>query len=153
VAFSPDGRFVLGGGCDEMYENARAEACRKGIMKLWDVTTGKEIWSFRHSGVARLGVEFAALFEDDRQRLQWNGEGGVRVERVLQGQPAEAAGLKADDILLTVGGQNAMERQQTINAIRAYEPGSTVQFSFWRRGQKHDIGIVLGSTISAGQSN
>jgi hypothetical protein len=41
-------------------------------------------------------------FRDDRTRLQSNEDGGVRIVRVLPDSAAEAAGLKPDDIALSL---------------------------------------------------
>ncbi len=95
--------------------------------------------------VARLGADLKDLSEEDRKGLQWTGEGGVRIVKVLQGTAAEAAGLKAEDVLLSVGDEKVATYQQTVNAIRAYKPGSAVRFSLWREGQKRDFTIVLGA--------
>ena len=62
-----------------------------------------------------------------------------------QGTAAEAAGLKTDDVLLTVGDNTALATQQTISSIRVFKPGSTVQLSLWREGQKRDLTVVLGT--------
>jgi WD40 repeat protein len=52
VAFSPDGQTVLSTGCDSGVNVREATAhCIEYSMKLWDLTTGKELHTFSdHSG-------------------------------------------------------------------------------------------------------
>jgi WD40 repeat protein len=131
VAFSPDGRFALSGGSEN-------------TLKLWDVLTGKEIRSFRPPTreVARIGVLLEDLSNEDRKRLQWYGDGGVRIVRVFEGAPAGAAGLRADDLLLMVGGEKAIDSEQTTRAVRAHKRGPALPLTFWREGQKHDVDVA-----------
>ncbi len=57
VAFSADGRFALSGSCG----GNDYEGCDKGSLKLWDVTTGKELRSF--SG--HIGDVWSVAFSPD----------------------------------------------------------------------------------------
>jgi hypothetical protein len=43
--------------------------------------------------VTRLGAELKDLSGEDRERLSWKGNGGVRITKVLQGTAADGAGL------------------------------------------------------------
>jgi WD40 repeat protein len=43
VAISPDGRTALSGSCDERDKNLY---CTKGLLKLWDIASGRELRSF-----------------------------------------------------------------------------------------------------------
>ncbi len=45
VAYSPDGRFALTGSCDEA-DKKKVFRCIKGALKLWEISTGKELRSF-----------------------------------------------------------------------------------------------------------
>ena len=46
VAFSPDGRFALSGSCDSYGGKEVLFLCIKGSMKLWEISTGKELRNF-----------------------------------------------------------------------------------------------------------
>jgi uncharacterized delta-60 repeat protein len=47
VAFSPDGKYVASGGCDQQDSNNN---CIQGSARVWDATTGKEISRMTHNG-------------------------------------------------------------------------------------------------------
>jgi WD40 repeat protein len=64
VAFSPNGRYVVSGGCDQYKNNA----CTGGSARVWEATTGKE--------VARLpfdGEVFSSAFDPDGKYVASEG--------------------------------------------------------------------------------
>ena len=71
------------------------------------------------------------------------GKEGVKVVEVQKGGAAEAAGLKAGDILSAVGTENVRETDQAVKTIRSRQPGSTVQFTVARSGQSHSFAVTL----------
>jgi WD40 repeat protein len=54
VAFSPDGKYVASGGCEQGDEST----CFKGAVHIWETATGKEIVHIPQDGLA-LSVEFS----------------------------------------------------------------------------------------------
>ena len=95
--------------------------------------------------VGWLGLGIKDLSVDDRLRLHWNGDFGVRIANVVGGKAADLGGLKPDDILLKLGNESAITTQQTIDAIRAHHPGTALQLSLWREGQRLEVSVVLGA--------
>ena len=81
--------------------------------------------------VGRLGAELRELPDDVRRGLK---QQGVAILRPVAGGPAEAAGVKAGDILLAIDGIAIGSVQQAIDAIRARVPGTAVQLQLWRDG-------------------
>jgi WD40 repeat protein len=47
VAFSPDGRYVVSGGCDQ---TDSSDACLQGSARVWEAATGKEITRVTYEG-------------------------------------------------------------------------------------------------------
>jgi CHAT domain-containing protein/tetratricopeptide (TPR) repeat protein len=86
---------------------------------------------WRTREVGRLGVELGPLPNDVRQHL--NGQ-GVAVIRPLAGAPAEAVGIKAGDVLLTIDGVAVGSVEQAISAIRAHPPGIALPLQLSREG-------------------
>ena len=64
VAFSPDGRLALSGGCDDAV-TGEVVYCRKGSAKLWEVATGKNLRRREETG----GVTSVAFSPDGRSAL------------------------------------------------------------------------------------
>ncbi len=68
---------------------------------------------------------------------------------VTEGSPAEAAGLKAGDQVLAVGGQELEGWEQWVDFIRA-RPGETVDVTVLRDGRELDLTMTIGSLEEEG---
>ncbi len=72
------------------------------------------------------------------------GGPGVRISGVTPGSPAEAAGLRAADVLMRLGPHEVPDLQAMTSALRALRPGDTVAVVV-RRGERLDtLRAVLG---------
>ena len=71
---------------------------------------------------------------------------GLFIDSVEEGSGAEAAGLQARDMIISVDDQE-VSRTEEINNIRdTKQPGDTMKFTIARNGQYMDVDVVLGST-------
>jgi len=77
--------------------------------------------------------------------MSGGSEGGVRLSGVRAGSPAEAAGLKADDILVAIGGMKTPDLQSMTDALRAHKPGDTVELEILRDGKPVTLTATLGT--------
>lgn len=69
--------------------------------------------------------------------------GGVRIERIVRGGPADGARLRAGDIVRQVDGQPVESVRDLIAAVGGVEPGTWVTFGVDRRGRDRDVRIRL----------
>jgi tetratricopeptide (TPR) repeat protein/CHAT domain-containing protein len=100
----------------------------------------------RSREVARLGVRFFNLTDDERKRLQLKGDSGVRIGQVLPDSAAEAAGLRPEDIVLSFDGAEFAIWQKLTEAIQAHAPGAKVQMNILRDGAELTVTATLGAT-------
>ena len=70
---------------------------------------------------------------------------GVEVQAVTSGGPAERAGLRAGDVVVSVGGQAVSEPDDVANAIDGDKPGDSVSVVVERGGQRKQLDITLGT--------
>jgi uncharacterized protein (TIGR03067 family) len=63
---------------------------------------------------------------------------------VLDGGPARKAGLKKDDVLVTVGGQEASNLRAVIRLVQQAKPRSDLTFRVRRDGKEQDITVKVG---------
>jgi len=69
---------------------------------------------------------------------------GVVVRTIQPGGPAEKAGLKAGDILLTVDGRAIKDGDDLVNEIASRRPGSTIRLGYLRDGKQADTTVTIG---------
>jgi serine protease Do len=69
---------------------------------------------------------------------------GVLVQSVAPGGPAERAGLKGGDIIVSVDGRNIKDGDDLVNEITSRHPGSTIRVSYLRDGKQADASITIG---------
>ena len=62
---------------------------------------------------------------------------GAFITEVAQNSPADAAGLKAGDVIVSVGSKEINNAQELIQAIHASEIGQQVEIIFWRGNTKN----------------
>jgi hypothetical protein len=71
--------------------------------------------------------------------------GGVRLLGVRAGSPAEAAGLRGDDIITRIGDMDVPDLQAMTNALRSHQPGDTVRIVIRRGTQNTTVTARLGT--------
>jgi putative serine protease PepD len=71
------------------------------------------------------------------------GQGGAVIDEVVAGSPAEAAGLRAGDLVVMLDGERVEDGIALIVAIRAHAPGDTVTFVYVRDDERVRTRVVL----------
>jgi putative serine protease PepD len=72
----------------------------------------------------------------------------ARVVTVRSGTPAAKAGLKAGDVIVSLGGTKISSADQLRSAISARKPGDRVSVTYVRNGQRHTVSVTLASRPS-----
>ena len=92
-----------------------------------------------------LGVRMRALTEDLARAFGLPPRSGVLIDKVAPASPAERAGLRPGDVLLSLDGEALHTPFQALQAIEKREPGAAVQLGL-RRGKKNlSIELALGA--------
>jgi len=69
---------------------------------------------------------------------------GVGVVAVTGGGPADQAGLKAGDVIVSVGAQETPDTTALSQALAAASPGDKVSLTVSRDGEQRDVQVTLG---------
>jgi membrane-associated protease RseP (regulator of RpoE activity) len=69
---------------------------------------------------------------------------GVRVQEVMPGSAAEAAGIEAGDVLLSVGGEPVTDLRGYSNLLKARDPGDRVEIVVRRGDEELTLTATLG---------
>lgn len=90
-----------------------------------------------------LGVEMGTLNSDGQKQL--GVDHGVFVVSVTAGGPAEMAGLKAGDVILSIGGKAVSDQRELIKMVAVQAPGTEVVLSVLRAGAGKELKVKLGA--------
>ena len=92
-----------------------------------------------------LGMQLAQSFEPgDALQLGLDRVQGARVEVVYAGTPADAAGLRANDVVLHVDAVLIRNENHLINLISELPPGKKVRLEIWRDRRTQVVDAVVG---------
>ena len=94
-------------------------------------------------GGSYLGVDTRDITPDRLATLHLKDERGVEVTMVDQDAPAGKAGLKEQDVILTLNGADVQSVEQLRRMIRETPPGRVVTLGISRNGQAMSIKVEL----------
>jgi hypothetical protein len=69
---------------------------------------------------------------------------GLRLSGVRPGSPADAAGLRAGDVIVALGGRAVKDLYAYSDALYAHQPGDRVEIVFLRDGERRTVTATLG---------
>jgi len=90
-----------------------------------------------------IGVEFAQQENPAVARVYGAGNGGVTISNVVAGSPADQAGLKVGDTIVSSDGKPIHSGDDLVSDIAARKPGSKVDIGFLRNGKKQDTSVTV----------
>ncbi|WP_427979031.1 DegQ family serine endoprotease [Agarivorans sp.] len=108
----------------------------------------------KHGEVKRgqIGVGIQDITADLRQAFELeNGMGGVLVTNVLDDSPADDAGLKAGDIIISVDGQSTKSTGQLRSQISVKAIGESIDLTVIRDGKQRDFEVKVGEPSGVSQ--
>ncbi len=92
---------------------------------------------FGQSGIngSHLGVSLRDIDPDRAKVIKLGDPRGVEVMGVEDGSPAEQAGIKAGDVLLSYNGENILGAQQLGRLVSETPRGRKIKIEYWREGK------------------
>lgn len=76
-----------------------------------------------------------------------SGGAGATVAEVPSGTPASEAGLRTGDVIIEVEGERVSDGIALIVAIRAHQPGETIELTLERDSQTRTVAITLDGQV------
>src|SRR5579883_593436 len=104
-----------------------------------------ELSTTGHVTRGRLGVVIQGMDEDLAKAVGLDRPHGALVEEVQPGSPAEKAGLKAGDVIVSVDGQNVPHSEDLPRMIAPHHPGTQVHLGVVRDRKTQDLAVTLGA--------
>jgi serine protease Do len=90
-----------------------------------------------------IGIMFNAAENPAISRVYGAGAGGVTISAVTAGSPAEQAGLKVGDTIVSVDGKPVKNGDELVSDIASRKPGSKVNLGFVRNGKKQEATVTV----------
>ncbi|HEX8539157.1 MAG TPA: Do family serine endopeptidase, partial [Cystobacter sp.] len=94
---------------------------------------------------AWLGIGIQDLDEDIARALQLPVKEGAIVNQVNDNSPAGRAGVKMDDVIVSIDGQKVGSGSSLTRSVALKKPGSTSALEIFREGKRQTIRVQLGT--------
>jgi 2-alkenal reductase len=91
-----------------------------------------------------LGIDTIAITPEIAARNDLPVEYGVFVVRVLGDGPADDAGVKPGDVILSIGGQRIGQGMSFTEVLFQHSPGERVSLEVFRDGETFGVEVTLG---------
>jgi serine protease Do len=91
-----------------------------------------------------IGVDIQPVDERLAKAFGLAEPAGALVTRVRSNSPAQAAGLKDEDIVTELDGTKIRDSSHLMNLVARYKPGTRVPLTVWRNGKPLTINVKLG---------
>lgn len=89
-----------------------------------------------------IGITFQPNISSAVQRV-YGAKSGVIIRGVQPGMPADKAGLKPGDIIVSIDGRPVKDGDDLVNQISSRRPGSTVQLGYLRDGKQSTANVAI----------
>jgi serine protease DegQ len=90
------------------------------------------------------GIEVADLGPELAQSLGMKGTKGAIVGAIEKGSPADKAGIRLGDVIVSVNGKAVFDVNQALNAIAEVAPGKSVPVKVVRKSGEVSLDVTVG---------
>ena len=98
-----------------------------------------------HVDRAWLGVQIQPVTDEIAQSLGLPDAKGALVDEAQKGTPAEKAGLRAGDVIVSVNGEKVDSARDLARKIGAMLPETKADIAYVRDGKQQDLQLTLGA--------
>ncbi|MDR3101074.1 MAG: Do family serine endopeptidase [Paraburkholderia sp.] len=91
-----------------------------------------------------IGVEPQDVTPEIAESFGLNQKSGAIVAGVLQGGPADKAGIKPGDVLTSVNGEAITDTTRLLNVIAQIKPGTAAKVHLVRKNKDMDLDVTIG---------
>ncbi|MGZ4821841.1 MAG: Do family serine endopeptidase [Terriglobales bacterium] len=129
---------IITGG--EGYEGVGFALPSNTVAQVYNQLIGPEHRVTRGS----IGVEFAAAPNPAVARV-YGVKNGVTIANVVSGSPADQAGLKVGDTIVSVDGRPVKNGDELVSDISSRKPGSTAKIGYVRNGKEGTATVTIAN--------
>jgi S1-C subfamily serine protease len=99
----------------------------------------------QHSDAGFMGVVLGTLSDTRAKELGLDKMTGAYVQRVVKGGPAERAGVKDGDVVVSIDGKSVQSSEAFREILGGMKPEQNVRVELLRDGNRQTISVTLGS--------
>ena len=104
-----------------------------------------QVFSFSFDGAGGyLGVQTEEVTKENFARFGLRDVRGVAVGEVLDGSPAQAAGLQKGDVIIRLNGDDITSSRKLTRLIGEISPDHTAKLTVMRGGSEREINVTVG---------
>ena len=100
--------------------------------------------------VQRPGIGVTCLVDETNTYNPSGSPEGVTVVKVIQGSPADVAGIDPSDIITTLDGTAVKTVDELKSILQAHNVGDVLDITVWRAGQEYKAKITVGDQNNMG---
>lgn len=115
-----------------------------GILAIGLITVPLMAKSHNGNDGAWLGIYPQTVDKELAEVFDLPVDYGVVINEVIEDSPAEKAGLKEDDVIISINGKRIANADRLISLIGRSEPGDEVTLTVMRGDDKKEITVTLG---------
>ena len=108
------------------------------------VESDSGVFSLFFDGSGFLGVHAENINRDNLSRYGLSQVRGVGVTEVVKDSPAEKAGIRKDDVILRLDGENVTSVRKLNRLVSEIAPDQTVRVTVSRGGSEHELTATIG---------
>src|SRR5215217_2919141 len=103
-----------------------------------------QTFSILIDGGGFLGIYAENISRENMGRYHMNQVRGVGVTQVIKGSPAEKAGLRKDEVILRIEGENVSSVRKLNRLVSEMAPDQSVRVNFSRGGSEQEVTATIG---------
>lgn len=100
-------------------------------------------WSSESSG-GYLGVQTEEVSKDNFSKFGLRDVRGVAIAKVVEGSPAQTAGLQDGDVIVKLNGEEITSSRKLTRLISEISPDHSAKLTVMRNGNDRDVTVTLG---------
>jgi serine protease Do len=109
-----------------------------------DTPEATKEFTFYLGGGSFLGIHPEEVTRENMGRFNLRDAKGVAVSKVIEGSPAEKAGIRKDDVVLRVNGEEVTSIRKLSRLIDEVAPDHVARLTISRNGAEQELSITVG---------
>jgi len=119
-----------------------------GIGFATPVSTAKMVMEqiIKSGAVTRgwIGVGLQAVTPEIAESFKLGAPQGAVINEIVRDGPADRAGIRLGDVLVSVDGKQVADPQATVSAVTGIAPGNATKLRVKRKGQDMELSVTVG---------